>query len=487
MKNLKSYILGLAAMAALTVGFSACQDDIDSPAVDIPKTDLVANTTILELKERFWQEDNNYAVTIEDTDDPEHRFIIEGTVISSDEDGNVFKSLVIQDETAALAFSIDSYNLYLNYRPGQKIVMDVTGQEIGKYAGLQQMGRKSWYSNGSTWQVSFMSLARFQTFAELSGLPEVAAIDTISVNTFSEITQAAQSPQGLMKWQSRLVRFRNVYFEEGGQRKFSVWHTSDNAEQNTNLVDRNGGTMTVRTSGYCTFFNQTLPVGNIDLVGILSYYNSAWQIIMLDGNGVMSAGEVKGTEENPYTVTEAIEEIKSGISSKSWVKGYIVGTLQPEVTEVTSNSDIDWDAPFILNNNLIIAPSATTDDYSQCMVVRLPSQSTFQQYGNLVANPGNLGKEITVLGELATDFGMAGVTNNGGTDKDFTIEGVTVEPTPVEPGAGATVLATEMTVPGTTTAGAYTITVDKASGATAPALHAGTSAIRLYLILSIGY
>ena len=463
MKSIKSYILGLAAMSALTVGFSACQDDIDAPVVEVPQTDLVANTTILELKERFWDEATNYATTIEDADDPERRFIIEGTVISSDEEGNIFKSLVIQDKTAALAFSID-----------------VTGQEIGKYAGLQQMGRKSWYSNGSTWQVSFMSLARFETFTELSGLPEVADIDTMTVNTFSEITQAAQSADGIRKWQSRLVRFRNVYFEEGGKRKFSVWHTKENDEQNTNLVDRQGGTMIVRTSGYCTFFNQTLPVGNIDLVGILSYYNGTWQIMMLDGEGVLPAGEIKGTEENPYSVTEAIQEINSGIASKSWVKGYIVGTLQPEVTEVTSNSDIDWDAPFILSNNIIIAPSATTADYTQCMVVRLPSQSTFQQYGNLVNNPSNLGKEIKVLGDLATDFGMAGVTNNGGTDKDFAIEGVTPEPTPVEPGSGVTVMATDMTVPGTTTAGSYSITVNQGSGATAPAQHASTSAVRLY-------
>jgi len=114
------------------------------------------------------------------------------------------------------------------------------------------------------------------------------------------------------------------------------------------------------------------------------------------------------------------------------------------------------------------------------MVVRLPSQSTFQQYGNLVNNPSNLGKEIKVLGDLATDFGMAGVTNNGGTDKDFAIEGVTPEPTPVEPGSGVTVMATDMTVPGTTTAGSYSITVNQGSGATAPAQHASTSAVRLY-------
>ena len=44
--------------------------------------------------------------------------------------------------------------------------------DIGKYAGLEQIGRRSWYENGSSWQVSFMSLEYFQNYARLNGLPE---------------------------------------------------------------------------------------------------------------------------------------------------------------------------------------------------------------------------------------------------------------------------------------------------------------------------
>ena len=205
-------------MTTVAAALTACQDDIDAPGVNVPVPNVEPNTTILELKETFWDEATNYAKTIEDPDDPSHRYVIHGRVISSDEEGNVFKSLVIQDETAAMAFSIDSYNLYLKYRVGQDIVLDVTGMDIGKYAGLQQIGRKSWYENGNTDQVSFMSLEYFQNYAQLDGLPLAADIDTLQVNSFSEIST---TPEGLRKWQSQLVRFRNVSFTEGGQRKFS--------------------------------------------------------------------------------------------------------------------------------------------------------------------------------------------------------------------------------------------------------------------------
>ncbi|MCM1066143.1 MAG: DUF5689 domain-containing protein [Muribaculaceae bacterium] len=492
MKTLKSYILGFAAMAALTVGFSACQDDIDAPRIDVPSSDLTPNTTLLELKKQFFNTATNYADSIYDPDDADHRYIIKGRVISSDEDGNVFKSLVIQDETAALAFSVDRYNLYLNYRPGQEIVMDVTGLHIGKYAGLQQIGRKSWYENGNTWQVSFMAPAFFEDRAELNGEPSRKMIDTLTVNTIADLTSVPYTLKGTefegetnkdiitAMWQSQLVRFKNVYFEEGGKRTFSKYHTSENSEQNATLVDRTGNTIIVRTSGYCTFYNQLLPVGNIDLVGILSYYNGAWQIIMIDGEGVMSAKEV-GTKEKPYKVTEAIDDINKAVPANDvWVSGYIVGALQPEVTEVGSNSDIQWEAPTLLGNNLIIAETPTETDYTKCMVVALPSGSDFQKYGNLRDNAANLGKAILVKGNLGSAYAMAAVNDNTGKADAFEIEGVTVPVTPVEPGKGVTIDATQLSPTEPTTIDGYTVSMAQGTGGNAPVLHAGTSAIRLY-------
>lgn len=433
MKNIKSYIKSVALMTTVAAALTACQDDIDAPGVNVPVPNVEPNTTILELKETFWDEATNYAKTIEDPDDPSHRYVIHGRVISSDEEGNVFKSLVIQDETAAMAFSIDSYNLYLKYRVGQDIVLDVTGMDIGKYAGLQQIGRKSWYENGNTDQVSFMSLEYFQNYAQLDGLPLAADIDTLQVNSFSEIST---TPEGLRKWQSQLVRFRNVSFTEGGQRKFSAYHATTNEEQNTTLQDRNGATLTVRTSGYCTFWNETLPVGNIDLVGILSYYNTAWQIIMIDGNGVIKVGERPGTKENPYTVEGAIADQAAGVSGSGWIKGYIVGAVAPEVSTVTSNNDIEWSAPTVLGNSLVIAPTPTTSDFSKCLVVMLPSGSKLQEVGNLSTNASNLGKEIMINGTLGAVMGTYGITGVTGAADSFSIEGVEVGGSAIPDGDG---------------------------------------------------
>ncbi|MDE5628864.1 MAG: hypothetical protein K2I69_04815 [Muribaculaceae bacterium] len=431
MKKFKSLVYAVA-LGAATMGLCACQDDVDSPAINIPSSSLQPNTTLLELKEIYWNDATNYAETIGEREDGSH-YIIHGRVISSDEDGNVFKSLIIQDETAALAFSIDSYNLYLNYRQGQEIVMDVTGMNIGKYAGLQQMGRPSWYENGSTWQVSFMSKEYFDDHAELNGLPQPALNDTIVVNSFAEIPG---TNEGLRKFQSRIVRFRNVSFVEGGKTTFSVYHATTNDEQNRTLTDSNGGTMIVRTSGYCTFFNDMLPEGNIDLVGILSYYNGSWQIILNDIKGVIEVGDRPGTLDHPYTVEEAIADEEAGISASGWVKGYIVGAVAPEVESVTGNDDIEWEAPTVLASTLVIASDAATQDISKSLVVQLPSGSVFQEVANLRDNPANLGKEIMVKGNLVKFLDTYGLTGNSGKADEFKLEGVSVDTGEIPAGDG---------------------------------------------------
>ena len=132
----------------MVIGSSAtgCQDDFDSYTPQEPVASLKPNITIFDLKKEYWQDAVNYIDTIgvkngvADGKD----YIISGRVISSDEAGNVFKSLVIQDETAALALSINSYNLYLKYRQGQEIVINLKGMYIGKYSGIVQLGMPEW-------------------------------------------------------------------------------------------------------------------------------------------------------------------------------------------------------------------------------------------------------------------------------------------------------------------------------------------------------
>lgn len=420
MKPLKSYLAWVAVTLAVAGATTACQDDIDDPIIDAPVAKDQPNTSILELKTKYWNDATNYIDTIGTRDDGSH-YVISGRVVSSDEAGNVFKSLVIQDGTAALSLSINSYNLYLKYRRGQEIVLDVTGMYIGKYNGLIQLGQPEWYENGGAWEASFMSPEYFMAHAQLNGFPDTSKLDTLVVNSFSELPT---DPAGLIKWQSQLVRFNNVSFANGGKATFSE-HKSN---VNQSLVDAEGSSINVRTSGYSNFWNKTLPEGHGDVVAILSYYGtSGWQLILNDYEGCMNFGNPtvpEGSQSKPWSVDKAIEIEKAGTEKSGWVSGYIVGAVGPEVTEVKSNDDIEWKADPLLSNTLVIGQTADTKDIAHALVIELPDGSKLQTLGNLVDNPGNYGKQIALRGTLAKAMGTFGITGNNGTTNEFSIEGL---------------------------------------------------------------
>ncbi|MCH5219995.1 MAG: hypothetical protein J1F20_05430 [Muribaculaceae bacterium] len=431
MKTFNKIGAGILCVLATLTGLTACQE-FDTPVLNAPVASNQANTTILELKQAFWDDATNYIWGTADKEDATpaavpvkedgSHYIIKGTVVSSDEAGNVFKSLVIQDETAALAISINSYNLYLKYRRGQEVIIDVTGMYIGKYNGLLQLGMPEWYANGNAWEASFMSPEFFQSHVELNGWPVIANVDTIEVNTFSELSS---DPDGLMKWQSQLVRFNNVSFANGGVEKYSEYHSSG---VNQSLMDSEGNSLTVRTSGYSNFWNQTLPEGKFDFVCIASYYGTTgWQLIMIDADAVINLGnptESPGVESKPWSVDEAITEINAGRTPYGWTQGYIVGAVAPEVSEVTSNNDIEWTATPILGNTLVIGQTPDTKDIAHALVIELTPGSKFYTLGNLVDHPENYGKQINVQATLGKYLGTYGLIGNRGTAGTFKIEGV---------------------------------------------------------------
>ncbi len=127
MKN-RDNIIRIAGALVLAGGLWSCQADMDAPGLEVPEATIQANTTIAELKTLY--ENKTSLVGFKDEATKEH-FIIHGRVVSSDASGNIDQNLVIQDETAALTFSMRERNLYTRYRLGQEVVVDMTGLSRG--------------------------------------------------------------------------------------------------------------------------------------------------------------------------------------------------------------------------------------------------------------------------------------------------------------------------------------------------------------------
>ena len=424
MKRMTKHI-GVLLTALLAGGaLTSCQNDFDAPGMNIPVASLQPNTTIAELKSDYWNDADNYIDEISLFENGEHK-IIAGRVVSSDASGNIYKNLVIQDETGALTMSINANSLYNNYRIGQEIVVDVTEMYIGKYSTLQQLGFPE-YSPAYGWQATFMPLEFFKQHIQLNGLPEPSKVDTLTINLGELGTDAAN----MQKYQSRLVRINNVKFEEGGEASFCTAHK---VNTNRTLKDANGNTLIVRTSGYANYWSAKLPAENGDVVGILSTYKSGgtlqWQLLMRSTDDLLNFGNPtlpKGTEDNPYDIAEAIAMTNSSSAVSGWFTGYIVGSVKGGTEAVTTDEDILWGDEAEVASNLVIGQTPEATSLSECVLLSLPQGSPLREYGNLRDTKENYKKQIWVLATPGEELGMPALTKNNGAANTWRIEGVDV-------------------------------------------------------------
>ena len=401
MKRFNFYL----SLMLLLVFTAACSDEFDQPPMVIPTAEHTPNMTIAEFKAKHWQDDRNYIDTIKDDE------VIHGWITSSDEEGNIYKQLYISDGTAGLTVSIDQSSIYTKYRIGQEVVIPMKGYFIGKFNGLLCLGVPYWYSAQGVWESNRMPMEMWDAMAEINGLPDVSKVDT-TVIELSEIKGSDKAT--LLKYMSRLVRINGVTFTDGGK-PFSAAENSTDRE----IKDEAGNTIMVSNSNYASFRANLLPESTVDIVGQLSYTASKGFFLLLRDENDVILNTSPGMSGNPYTVAEAIAAQNSG--AKGWVGGYIVGAVAPEVTNVSSNADVEWKAPTTLDNTLVIADDPECKDYTKCIFIALPQGTPFREQANLKNNPVYYKKYLKAKGVLASYMGVAGITGNSGATDEFVL------------------------------------------------------------------
>lgn len=126
--------------------------------------------------------------------------------------------------------------------------------------------------------------------------------------------------------------------------------------------------------------------------------------------------EGDGTEAKPYTVADVFKLDNPGTTA--WVKGVIVGVMNYNNEAATEAEKYVFSAEAgTQSTNLVIA--ATDKDFgTNYVAVQLP-KGNVRDALNLVSNPANKGKEVSVYGELSSYMGAHGVYGTS----DFKLEG----------------------------------------------------------------
>ena len=121
-------------------GLTSCEN-YDDPVTgnaygnnSIPEGRTISIAALKEKYNDFIDTSTDTYTTIED----ETR--IEGVIIGDDESGNIYKQLVVGDETGAIIVGVNNSGLYAFCPVGQKVVIDCKGLQIGSYRKLAQIG-----------------------------------------------------------------------------------------------------------------------------------------------------------------------------------------------------------------------------------------------------------------------------------------------------------------------------------------------------------
>lgn len=247
--------------------FCNCEKAWDAPPIYTGPA-LKANMSIKDLLRLHIP--NNYEKISAD-------YIIEGTVTANDKTDNFYKSIIIQDSTAAVTIKLDGYNLFTKYAVGQKIGVALNGLWLSDYAGMTQIGVGVDRSDpASPFLLGIPQPLMSRYISLLAGGKLIKPIPVLA-------TGLVDSLKGC------LVAIDQLEFV-----------ASDTGKPYSDLVNQLPashtlrtcaiGNLYLRTSGFASFGNALTPRGNGTATGIYTVFRTQKQLVIRDTSDLKLTG-----------------------------------------------------------------------------------------------------------------------------------------------------------------------------------------------------
>ena len=208
-------IFKLAMLVIAVLGFSSCYNHFDDPApMKVWTADDFSDAkfiSIKDLKQMFYDAYGSGASSLAKTLEITEDLVISGKVISSDQAGNVYKSIYLYDESSESAIEVKvMVSNWVLYHPGQTIFVRLKGLCLGSYRYMLSVGIlpspediANVYANNNIQTTPEIDAHIFR-----GALGTLTASDTLVVNknNYQSLTDADLG---------RLVRFEDVTYKAG--------------------------------------------------------------------------------------------------------------------------------------------------------------------------------------------------------------------------------------------------------------------------------
>ena len=244
----------------------ACaNDETQIPKLICNQPDFEVNKTVADIKATSAELVTQY--TYDD--------VIEAYVVSSDENGNFFKTISLQTLATATApaqgFSVpvDATNLYVDFRIGNKVYVKLKNQYTDLYYGGLRIGSLyvSPYNQGGVGRLSQNDYKNV-LYASCTNVKEEQLVHSIDLGEIND------------SHLNTLIELSDVQFTEPAIGRKYYEETNDvGGATNWNLVDKNGNQLIFRTSSYADFSKSLVPDGSGKVRGVLTKYAADYQLI----------------------------------------------------------------------------------------------------------------------------------------------------------------------------------------------------------------
>lgn len=276
-------------------------DKYDAPDLSGNCQDLKATITLASAKNLA----QNTTITTDD--------VIEGYVSSTDQSGNIYKTIYIQDDptnpTQGFVLSVDAVSTYSSYPQGAKVYVKLKGLAMGTYGGVKQLG--------------YMDNGTFDRIPEKMVPTSILKSCTAKVTITPKVMTLADMKTANDQYIGCLVKVQNA--------EFDAKVLCSNFAPDGYTVDRqindpttSATTRVVRNSGYASFANQKLPSGKGDFIGILSKYNSTYQLFInnvSDVKGMTNFPRKDGVKADPCGFDSSTASLKTVANVKKLFTG----------------------------------------------------------------------------------------------------------------------------------------------------------------------
>jgi len=275
--------LTFLSILTLTLIITSCveSDDFETPNVEIQEPDITElgdKTTFAAVIARYLDAvADGDQVGIFDTEDDQPLYI-EGFVVSSDQSGNFFEELIVQNSTDGDDLAGDArtgFNVQINvrslsdtYEMGRKVYIKLNGLAIGEENGVYTLGKAS----GS-------SLEQLQEYEYLDFVIRSSVVATITPKVLSldDLTEGDENT---------LVQFDDMQFVRSALMltyageatdEFDGFRTIENCES--------GSTMTLQTSTFADFKSLQVAQQRGSIQGIYSRdFGDDFSVLVLNGS-----------------------------------------------------------------------------------------------------------------------------------------------------------------------------------------------------------